>query len=147
MSKDGFAGFIERWCQLGERSEPVDQEGLAAIELELGFTLPQDYRSGVVSYGLPTPDISLLDFIVYNELDLPDISAFHSPGEIVSSTRNWCELGMPSHLVAFASDCCGNQFAFSRETPDEVWFYDHDFDEAERVSDDFSAWVRSYVEL
>ncbi len=147
MSSDGIGEFIERWCQLGERSEPVDPERLAEIELELGIALPQAYRSGVVSHGLPTPDISLLDFIVDNELDLPDISDFHSPSEIVSSTRDWCDLGMPSHLVAFASDCCGNQFAFSREDPAEVWFFDHDFDETEKVSDDFSAWVRSYVEL
>ncbi len=147
MSRDGITEFIERWCRLGERSEPVDAEGLAEVELELGFTLPKAYRSSVLSHGLPSPDISLLEFIDDNELDVPDIGGFHSPAEIVSSTRNWCELGMPSHLVAFASDSGGNQFAFSREKPAEVWYYDHDFDEAKKVSDDFSAWVCRYVEL
>lgn len=50
----------------------------------------------------------LLDKIVDIELDIADVSEFLNPSDIVETTFNWHELGLPSELVAFATDCSGN---------------------------------------
>ena len=57
---------------------------------------------------------------------------------------------MPTHLVAIANDCSGNQFAFSTKpsnNEDEIWFWDHDFDTVELVAGSFEAWLRLYINL
>jgi len=68
----------------------------------------------------------------------------------VTQTIEWREIGMPHHLVAFASDCAGNKFSFSTSPngrSDEVWFFDHDFNTVDLVADSFEGWLEQFAKL
>ena len=150
VSSPGLAKFLVDWCHPDFGPDPVEPSGLAEVERALAATLPDSYKSAVLAHGLPHVTLELLDFICDNNIDLPDVSDFHSPEEIIALTTGWREMGMPIHLIAFASDCSGNQFAFSTKTArssDEVWFFDHDFGDIERIADSFEDWLSSYGAL
>nr|WP_298470834.1 SMI1/KNR4 family protein [uncultured Erythrobacter sp.] len=128
----------------------MTEAALVMAEQELGSELPRSYKSAILRAGLPSPTIELLDFICDHEIDLPDLSDFHSPEDIASSTIDWREMGMPEHLIAFASDCSGNLFAFPTSTTgnrDEVWFFDHDFGTSDKLADSFEDWLNLYNSL
>lgn len=146
--------FIALWSSNFHAPTSVTLEDLAGVEQRLGFRFPNDYINAVVVHGLPSTTIALLDCIVDQELELHDISEFHSAEEIVDSTIGWREAGMPEHLVAIANDCMGNQFCFrpetlQRERPDTspIWFWDHDFDTSEVISPSFESWIRAYCQI
>ena len=150
MSSTALEAFHNAWGSDSYPPNPVDRASLEKGEREIGFTLPESYKEAVLKVGLPRPTIALLDFICDEELDLPDLSEFHGPAEIAASTTGWREAGMPTHLVAIANDCSGNQFAFSTKpsnNEDEIWFWDHDFDTVELVAGSFEAWLRLYINL
>lgn len=148
MSLNRFVGL---WTHQHYPPEQVAIDELDAAEARLQTRLPTDYREAVLQFGLPRPTIALLDTIVDHELGLADISNFHAPNEIVTETEGWREAGMPPNLVAFASDCCGNQFCFVvsdiRRPEQEVIFWDHDFDSVETIAPSFAHWIESYCNL
>lgn len=150
MSSSALKAFDEAWGSPGYERELVEQSALVAAERKLGCALPRSFRSAILDYGLPSVTIELLSTICDREVDVPDVSEFHSPKEIATSTIDWRELGMPRHLIAFASDGSGNQFAFSTKPTqqiDEVWFWDHDFEDCDLIANSFENWLQLYVDL
>ncbi len=150
MGSAALTAFTKAWCGDYREPERVTETALTQVEKELGADLPVSYKSAILSVGLPSPTIELLDHICDHEIDLPDLSGFHSPEDVVTSTTGWRELGMPEHLIAFASDCSGNLFAFTISSTgncDEVWFFDHDFGTSEKLADSFEAWLNLYNNL
>lgn len=142
-----IARFIQDWCSIEYGPTRVTQSAVEAAEAELSFTFPEPYRSDIIANGAASTTIELLDIIVDREVNMADLSQFHTPKEIVSATRDWREMGMAEDLVAFASDCSGNQFAFSRSEDDAVWFFDHDFGTNAKIANSFEAWLSKYAEL
>ena len=124
MSASSLEKFELNWGQSDSVRERVTLAQLVEIERRFSIELPQEYKSAVIGFGLPNPAIDLLDAIVDNDLAIADVSEFHSPNEIIEATNDWRAMGMPDHLIAFACDCAGNQFAFSAapEAKGEVWF-------------------------
>jgi hypothetical protein len=127
----------------------VKAEELVAVEKHFGFQLPPNYKEDILRVGLPSPTIALLDAISDGNVDLHDASNFLSPAEIIETTEGWQEIGMPEDLIAFATDCMGNMFAFSRSAGAEsgVWFFDHDFNETSEISDDFRSWIEDFCNV
>ena len=146
--------FIAKWTHPDYPPDTVSVEQLQQVEREFGFHYPADYRNAVLRFGLPRPTLALLNAIVERDISLHCVSDFFSPGEAIEQTVGWREIGLSDGLVAFASDESGNLFCFdtaelSSEDMDRsaVWFYDHDFNEAEVVSYSFTAWIEAYSKI
>ena len=110
------------------------------------------YKTLVSAYGnVYTPDI--LDAVVEQNLDLPDVQNIILPREALEDTRLYVGAGMPEGYFGFGSDSGGSMFRFSLEDLSEgtgdsaVWFFDHDFVDMTRESDSFLEWLRIYVEI
>lgn len=145
-----LANFALKWCHPEYRPLPIQSLQLDEAESALGLSLPPAYRTAVLEVGLPRPTASLLHSIVETSADLHDVAEFLNPAEIVCSTQEWRELGLPSHLIAFASDCMGNLFGFDglkATDQDGVWFYDHDSGETRSVAPSFEEWLKPYLDL
>jgi hypothetical protein len=144
---DVFAQFIAKWTHPDYPPEKIDPTQFAAVEARFG-SLPQVYKDAVTKRGLPHTALSLLSAIVAGDLDLPDVSEFFSPGDILSETESWRSLGLLEPFVAFADDCSGNMFCFrSMGSSDAVWFFDHDFLEVDEVSPSFNDWIFAYCQI
>jgi hypothetical protein len=145
--------FIDRWTHPDQMPVEVDESGLCSVETHFGFQFPADYREAVRSLGLPSTTIALLDTIVDHDLDVRDVADFLGPAEMIQSTTDWREMGLPATLVAFASDCMGNLFCFPADgaspatgsTP--VFFFDHDIGTVETIAPSFGAWLNEFCEL
>lgn len=147
-----LAQFNEKWSHPNYPPQKVTENALRAAEEELGITFPTDYRYEVLHTGLPSPTLALLSGLVDREVAMFDLSELASPEAMVEATRGWIAAGMPGDLVSIGSDSSGNQFCFNRadmQGPAKhsaaVFFWDHDFDDVERVSASFSEWIASYL--
>ena len=150
----GLEHFVERWTSSHYPPERVSLADLEAVEHHMRVRLPQDYRDAVLRTGLPRPTIALLNSIVDQDLDLHDVGDFYSPTEILEQTTGWRDAGMPSQLIAFASDSGGNMFCFDGERlrdgssdRDAVWFFDHDFGTVDKLAPSFDAWIAQFCEV
>ncbi|MDP2260821.1 MAG: SMI1/KNR4 family protein [Caulobacter sp.] len=135
-------GFARLWGSKNYPPDSVRPDDLAHAEDAVGRRLPDSYRAAVLEVGLPRLTIALLHSIVEQDIDLADISGFLSPTEIVESTVDWRELGLPDHLIAFATDCTGNLFAFDLDG--SIWIFDHDYGTIDRLADSFEDWLGDY---
>jgi hypothetical protein len=144
-----FDRFVSLWTHPEYPPSPVKASELDMVEQRFSFQLPRSYKEDVLRVGLPQTTIALLNVICDGQLDLSDINDFLRPAQIVEKTEAWHEIGFPRDLVAFATDCMGNLFAFSRSVQGEsgVWFFDHDFNEVSEVSDDFRSWIEDYCNI
>lgn len=145
-------GFAQKWCHPDYPPLQIDPEKLLAVGHELGVSFPDDYRSAILTVGLPHPTLALLNNILERNSDLHDLSNLYSPEEILSSTKGWHEAGMPGNLIAIGNDCSGSSFCFDANdlkngsvSQAPVYFWDHDFDETERIEVSFSSWIGSYL--
>jgi cell wall assembly regulator SMI1 len=143
--------FVTVWTHPDYPPDRVTAEELQGAERRLRTRLPTDYRESVLKFGLPRPNIDLLDTIVDRRLDLRGVSDFFSPVEMVTVTDEWRDLGLSEELVAFATDSTGNLFCFAvgstanREAP--VLFFDHDSRVVEVIAPSFSQWIDEFCAL
>lgn len=149
-----LARFAEKWAWADDPPDRVSEQDLHSVEQQLLVRLPEDYRQAVLEFGLPRTTIALLDAIVERELDLHSLGELYSPTEIIEETLAWREIGMPGHLIAFASDCCGNMFCFDANqlrngsaNNKAIWFFDHDFETVEEIAPSFEAWVNNFCDV
>ncbi|HYD13482.1 MAG TPA: SMI1/KNR4 family protein [Allosphingosinicella sp.] len=142
-----LARFAELWTHPEYPPTPVSEFNLRAVEKDLGFTFPTDYRDAVVQVGLVSPTIELLDTIVNRELDMADLSELLEPNEILATTEVWREMGLPADLVAFATDCSGNLFCFGPNGAPTIFLFDHDFGTTREVAPSFSQWIDRFCAL
>ncbi len=145
--------FIELWTSSEVPPETVSEKDVASAEEQLGTIFPASYRSAILNHGLPYPTIELLDKVVDLKSDIADVSEFLAPSDIVETTFDWHELGLPVELVAFAIDCSGNLFCFPESTNNlksvesPIMFFDHDFETTETISKSFTEWLDIYCKL
>lgn len=143
--------FITLWTHPDHAPDAVSKDELGNAETRLQTRLPTDYRDAVLQLGLPRPTTELLDAIVERKLDVRDVSEFLSPGEIVSVTEDWRDLGLPEELVAFATDCMGNLFCFPTEADDggevPVFFFDHDEGTVDVIAPSFARWIEEFCSV
>lgn len=145
-----LADFALKWSHPDYPPEPVLVADLERAEMQLGGRLPCDYRDAVRDVGLPQPTIALLHSVCEESADFADVSEFFTADEIVASTEAWREMGLPKDMIAFASDCMGNLFAFGSTAPSqgsEVWFFDHDAGETSLAASSFKCWIQQYLDL
>ena len=143
--------FVKKWNRK-ESPEHATNDNILNVENELKFILPKSYKYLITNYGnIYTTDI--LDAVVDNELGLNDIQNFELPEQALKDSISWQEAGMPAGFYAFASDCMGNMFCFknsecqneNEEPP--IWFFDHDFDETEKIAENLLSWLEVYNEM
>ncbi len=133
--------------------EAVMEKDIVSAEEQIGTSFPAPYRSAIINHGLPHFTIALLGKIVELELDIADVSEFLNPSDIIETTFSWHELGLPIELVAFAADCSGNLFCFSKSNnvlkSDErpILFFDHEFGTTATISASFPEWLNAYCKL
>ncbi len=147
--RESLHSRFARTFHIGDDPQRATDTELDAIESALHTTLPVSYRAFATSHGtVYTPDI--LDAVA--ELDHPDVQNFASAPDVITDTKAYWGAGMPDNIVAFASDCMGNMFAFERgfrETrPDDlpVLFFDHDFVEVAPVAESFDALLMWFLD-
>jgi hypothetical protein len=146
--------FADKWTIPDYPPDRVTEEELRAVEGHFGVRLPDDYRQSVLETGLPGPTSALLSAIVERGLDLFDASDFHTPAEMIQSTKDWRTGGLPEQLIVFADDCSGNMFCFDADrlrsnTPDaaSIWFFDHDFGTVECIAPNFDSWIAVFCDV
>jgi hypothetical protein len=145
--------FIELWTHPDYPPSSIDEEQLREVEARFAFALPRDYREAVLAHGLPRPTIALLDTIVDAELDVADVADFLEPKDMIRSSKDWHEIGLPRHLIAFATDCSGNLFCFSAENDAagignaSIHYFVHDFGTVKKVAPNFRAWIDEFCAL
>ena len=129
------------------------EEDLRAAEQHLGIFLPESYRAFMVTHGAISSE-SLLGVIVDTGAELRDLMSFIPAPEINEVSRSSWSAGMRSELIAFAIDCRGSFFCFSRsdllgEQPDDapIWFFDHDYCTDEQIAGSFDLWLTAYLSL
>jgi hypothetical protein len=101
----------------------------------------------VLSFGLVSPTIALLDAIVDGELDTIDLSELLHPRDMIASTEAWRDMGLATDLVAFASDCCGSLFCFRTDGSSAIHYFDHDFGTTETIAASFTEWIEDYCAI
>ncbi|MES3155054.1 SMI1/KNR4 family protein [Sphingomonas faeni] len=150
----GLERFVETWTSSHYPPERVHLADMQTLERTMGVHLPPDYRESVLQTGLPRPTIALLNSIVDQDLPLRDVGDFYSPAEMLEQTSGWREAGMPSHLIAFATDSAGNMFCFDAERlragsadRDSVWFFDHDIRTVDHVAPSFDNWIMQFCDV
>lgn len=146
--------FAEKWTHPEYPPRPVTEDELRTAEEHVGVRLPDDYRHSVLETGLPRPTIALLDAIVEGRLNISDASNFRTPEDMIRSTEDWRDAGLPEHLIVFASDCMGNMFCFDAErlrsnAPDaaSIWLFDHDFGTVECIAPNFDSWIAAFCHV
>jgi len=146
-----FEKYSDRFNKSSD-SKPASNEDVIRIEKALEILLPTDYKQFLQEQGdVWTPDI--LDIIVDKEIDLNDVQQFWDSERIIYDKQNEWTSKVSVDIIPFASDCMGNIFAFKtsdlktqRATAD-IYFFDHDFDIVEKVSDSFTKWLDNYNEI
>jgi hypothetical protein len=103
--------------------------------------------------GAASADLRLLSTIVDKELGILDVADFLAPKELVACTEGWRKAGLPSNMVAFATDSSGNLFCFKTkaggrcEKDAEVWFFNHEEGEVQSLGLPFSEWLSQFVAI
>lgn len=143
--------FAKKWGDQDIQPKPVKASELEHVERVFGVALPSDYVDQVTAVGLPWPP-HLLSATADEQVELHDLSELCTPNEIVSETQSWRQIGLPKNLLVIGIDCMGNKFCFDmkelegeRQTVAAVYFWDHDFDETEKVANSFSDWIAQYL--
>ena len=143
--------FIELWTHPDYPPNPVSCEQLREVESRLGQLLPKSYVDAVAVHSLPSATGALLDAIVQEKADVPDVNGFFSPTEISEVSIAWRPMGLPDQFVAFADDCQGNLFCFElhrgnteRLIDAAVWHFDHERGTSEALYLSFESWLQAY---
>lgn len=145
-----LADFASKWSHPEFPPKPVLAADLARAEERLGRRLPVDYRDAIIGIGLPRPTGALLRSVCEEQVDFTDVADFLSADEMISSTQAWREMGLPEDMMAFATDCMGNLFAFDCAPPNcssGVWFFDHETGKTALVAPSFKDWIQQYLDL
>jgi hypothetical protein len=128
------------------------QVDIVRLEHEFQISLPNDYKIFLSKFGnIWTPDI--LNLVVDNELDINDVQQFWTIEEIIYDKHNEWTSNLSLDIIPFASDCMGNIFAFLRQdiqSPTDttnVYFFDHDFDTIEKISNSFTDWIEEFNKI
>jgi SMI1-KNR4 cell-wall len=146
--------FISAWVHPDYGPIPVTQEALDRAEARLDTYLPRSYRRCMIEVGPPGTALSLLTTIVDRRLDLPSIGDFLSPEDVMSTTEDWREAGLPENMVAFATSGGGDLYCFEvvpegAAVPEDatVWYFDHEERETESLNLNFSEWLALYANI
>jgi len=145
-----FQQFVAMWGDASLPARPCDEQSITSAENALGTRFPDLHRRFLIDVGkLWVPDI--LSSVVAEAADLPSLQDLLSANEAVETTNGWRSAGMPTDLIAVASDAAGNCLCFKRSieprTDAPVYLWDHDFDEATEVFPSFYAMIQSYLSL
>jgi cell wall assembly regulator SMI1 len=143
--------FAERFNK-SDKAKPSTQVDIDKLEHEFKIILPNDYKTFLLNFGnIWTPDI--LDLVVDKELDISEVQQFWSIDEIIYDKQNEWTSHVSTDIIPFASDSMGNIFAFLRhdiksltETTD-IYFFDHDFNTVEKISNSFTDWIDEFNKI
>ena len=136
--------FNNRWAHPDYPPIEVKLADLERAEKYLSYAFPASYRDAVLALGLPRPTTDLWGAID-EKSDLPHLSDFLTPLEIIGTVRDWTPAGYPVDLVPFASDSGDNLLSFQREDADDaIYLWDHDFGTVRQIASSFANLIEAY---
>jgi len=108
--------------------QPVGDEDIQLVEYQLDFLFPREYQS-----LLRTPDIELLDHIstLFWFVHHPSVGVL----EVNAELRHREHDPFPKHLIAFATNECGDFFCFDKKSG-LIIYIDPDRSIEENLTDD-----------
>ncbi len=123
--------------------QPVSAADFETAELALSFVFPDDYRQFVATHDINVIKKlpSLLWFVDHSSLGIVDLNLQLQQREYQP---------YPEHLIAFATNECGDYFCFDRETK-RIVYIDPDYGIEENLADNsptydsFDQWVKHYL--
>ena len=143
--------FADRFNK-SDDAKPSTQVDIDSLENKFQIYLPNDYKTFLLNFGnIWTPDI--LDIVADNELEINDVQQFWTIERIIYDKQNEWTSQLSTDLIPFASDCMGNIFAFIRhdiKSPSDtasIYFFDHDFDTVEKISNSFTDWIEEFNKI
>ena len=146
-----FKKFVNKFNR-ADNIKTSSQTDINNLEAEFKICLPNDFKTFILNYG-NVWTLEILDIIVDNEFELNDIQQFWDVEQIIYDKKNEWTSNISTDLIPFASDCMGNIFAFLasdlktiKETA-AIYFYDHDFDKIEKISESFTDWIDKFNQL
>jgi cell wall assembly regulator SMI1 len=146
-----FQKFSDRFNKNSD-SKPAAFSDINALEAEFRILLPLDYKEFLQKFGdLWTPDI--LELVVEKYLSLNDVQDFWDTERIIEDKTNEWTSVLSVDLIPFASDSMGNIYAFKTEDlkkqkqTADIYFYDHDFDTVDKISNGFTEWLDNYNKI
>jgi len=134
---------------------PVTEDALREFEARIGYTLPADYRTFLLKYGM----CAAAGGTRFRNTDDPEqiessVNVFYGlkPGDTYDLFENRRILGdrLPAHLLPFASGS-GGDFCVSLQGEDAgriYWWYPHGgtddpYEDLELVAHDFDGFIES----
>lgn len=146
-----FSTFSFRFNK-NDKSKTASQEEILKLESLLKIRIPDDYKIFLANYGdLWTP--SVLDILVDNDIDMPDIQQFWSVDEIIDDKLAGYTKQIAEDMVAFASDCMGNFYSFlskdikRQQLGAPIYYFDLEFDKMHLFANSFIDLIESYNKL
>lgn len=123
--------------------QSVSEEDLQSVEAKFGFVFPEVYRRFVESPDIETIQRlpALLWFVRYSSVGIFEVNA---------ELRGRDFQPYPDHLIAFATNECGDYFCFDRDTGRVVYIdpecsIEENLMSGELVCDSFGQWVASHL--
>jgi cell wall assembly regulator SMI1 len=138
-----------------EAPQSIDRNRLNSVEARMGVVFPESYRRFLLTYNGGRPAPSYFTAVENGELVLMRIHFFFGiddPDEGCDLLWNYTTFTgrLPRHVIAVASDECGNRFCLDLRTQGNgrVLFWDHEREGAgtERalgtvVANSFEEWL------
>jgi len=100
--------------EIRSKNPPLDEQHVVALEATMGATIPEPYRTFLLTYngGSPTPDVIVIDGAPFKSTDIQvfyGIGTIHETSEISWSleVRTGC---LENKLLPIACDSGGNFF-------------------------------------
>lgn len=154
MAVETFQKFVSSWVHPDYRPAQVLPEALDRAEARFETYLPRSYRECMINVGPASTSLSLLSTIVDRRLDIPDIHDFLTPEELIETTRNWRDCGLPENMIAFATTAGGDLYCFEQvpeaaSVPEDaiVWYFDHEERVVESLDLPFAQWIALYASI
>jgi SMI1 / KNR4 family (SUKH-1) len=138
-----FLGLgVDYWSKLRAASEyhpdpwaPMDSEALARIEASLRVSLPQSYRSIMLSCAPIDPEL---------DLELEGNPNVLRRFNLELRTDGFSDMNWPEHYFWFGGDGGGNYYFLDlSQDPAPVFFADHEVGRYIQQAADFPTWFKS----
>ena len=154
MTVEALRKFTSSWVHPDFGPVPVPPEALDRAQARFETYFPRSYRDCMVEVGAPSAAHTLSTTIIDRNLGIPCIGDFLRPEDLVATTEQWREVGLPENMVAFATTGDGDLYCLEVVPEDvgvledaTVWYFDHEEREVESLDLGFTRWLALYANI
>lgn len=123
---------------------PASEEDLRVLEQKLGFSVPSSYRRFLKQNNGGVPECN------YMETDFGEISVAYFMGTTVRKGDLFSELKAVNSIFSdriaeeffiIGEDFGGNMFLIHKDTPNFIYWWDHEEEKHYKIADDFDQFL------